>query len=79
VAFTDTKLLIGEAAKEQILKNPTNTVFNWKRLTGRRFSDPAVQTEIRNLPFRVEMGPGDRPLIVVSYLKEIKKYYPEEI
>jgi L1 cell adhesion molecule like protein len=54
-------------------------VFNFKRLLGRRFSDTSVQNEIKGLPFRVEKGPGDRPLIVVTYQKEIKKYYPEEI
>ena len=48
-------------------------------MIGRRFSDPAVQNEIKNLPFRVEQGPGDRPLIVVTYQKEVKKYYPEEV
>ena len=80
VAFTDShEILVGEDAKNQLLTNPSNTVFNFKRLLGRRFSDPAVQEEIRGLPYKVEKGPGDRPLIVVQYQKEIRKYYPEEI
>jgi L1 cell adhesion molecule like protein len=61
------------------LENPKNTIFNFKRLIGRRFSDPYLQSELKNLPYKVERGPGDRPLIVVRYKKEIRKYYPEEI
>ena len=79
VAFTETRILIGEEAKEQAIENPRNTVFNYKRLLGRRYSDPALQAEIANLPFKVERGPGDRPLIVVTLKKEVLKYYPEEI
>jgi molecular chaperone DnaK (HSP70) len=54
-------------------------VFNFKRLLGRRFTDPSVQNHIKSLPYKVEQGPGDRCLIVVVYKKEIRKYYPEEI
>lgn len=79
VAFTNTSILIGENAKEQTIENPRNTVFNFKRLLGRRFTDPQVQDEIKALPFKVEKGPGDRPLIVVTHQKQVRKYYPEEI
>jgi hypothetical protein len=43
VAFTDTERLVGDAAKNQVAMNPHNTVFDAKRLIGRRFSDPSVQ------------------------------------
>lgn len=79
IAFTDSQILIGEDAREQIVKNPRNTIFNFKKLLGRRFSDFSVQEAIKGLLYKVEEGPGDKPLIVVTYKKEVVKYYPEEI
>ena len=79
IAFTDNSILIGEDAKDQLVKNPRNTIFNFKKLLGRRFSDYSVQEAIRGLLYRVEEGPGDKPLIVVTYRKEVRKFYPEEI
>ncbi|CAH2037420.1 unnamed protein product [Thlaspi arvense] len=79
VAFTDTERLIGDAAKNQVALNPQNTVFDAKRLIGRRFSDPSVQSDMRHWPFKVVSGPGDKPMIVVSYKNEDKKFSPEEI
>ncbi|KAJ4752232.1 Heat shock 70 kDa protein [Rhynchospora pubera] len=79
VAFTDTERHVGDAAKNQIDMNPTNTIFTVKRLIGRRFSDPSVQNDIKLWPFAVVKGPGDKPQIVVQHKGEEKKMYPEEI
>ncbi|MFQ6671175.1 hypothetical protein Gotur_035789 [Gossypium turneri] len=79
VAFTDTERLIGDAAKNQVAMNPQNTVFDAKRLIGRRFSDPAVQADMKHWPFKVVAGPGDKPMIVVNYKGEEKQFAPEEI
>ena len=79
VAFTDTERLIGDAAKNQVAMNPQNTVFDAKRLIGRRFSDSSVQADMKLWPFKVIPGPGDKPLIVVTYKGEEKKFSPEEI
>ncbi|XP_077238157.1 heat shock 70 kDa protein 4-like [Tasmannia lanceolata] len=79
VAFTDTERLIGDAAKNQVAMNPTNTVFDAKRLIGRRFSDPSVQSDMKHWPFKVISGPGDKPMIVVQYKGEEKQFAAEEI
>uniref|UniRef100_J3M7V9 Uncharacterized protein n=1 Tax=Oryza brachyantha TaxID=4533 RepID=J3M7V9_ORYBR len=79
VAFTDTERLIGDAAKNQVAMNPTNTVFDAKRLIGRRFSDPSVQSDMKLWPFKVVAGPGDKPMIVVQYKGEEKQFSAEEI
>ncbi|KAJ4848636.1 70-kilodalton heat shock protein [Turnera subulata] len=79
VAFTDTERLIGDAAKNQVAMNPQNTVFDAKRLIGRRFSDPSVQADMKHWPFKVVAGPGDKPMIVVKYKGEEKQFAPEEI
>ncbi|XP_052199867.1 heat shock 70 kDa protein [Diospyros lotus] len=79
VAFTDTERLIGDAAKNQVAMNPQNTVFDAKRLIGRRFSDPSVQGDMKLWPFKVVPGPGDKPMIVVTYKGEQKQFSAEEI
>ncbi|KAK8280491.1 hypothetical protein V6Z12_D09G178800 [Gossypium hirsutum] len=79
VGFTDTERLIGDAAKNQVAMNPLNTVFDAKRLIGRRFSDAAVQSDIKLWPFKVIPGSGDKPMIVVSYKGEEKQFAAEEI
>ncbi|CAL9091482.1 unnamed protein product [Musa textilis] len=79
VAFTDTERLVGDAAKNQVAMNPNNTVFDAKRLIGRRYSDPSVQSDMKLWPFRIVPGPGDKPLIVVTYKGEEKRFTPEEI
>ena len=79
VAFTDTERLIGDAAKNQVAMNPQNTVFDAKRLIGRRFSDPSVQSDMKHWPFKVVPGPADKPLIVVQYKGEEKRFSAEEI
>lgn len=79
VAFTDTERLIGDAAKNQVAMNPANTVFDAKRLIGRRFSDPSVQSDMKLWPFKVIPGPGDKPMIVVHFKGEEKQFSAEEI
>ncbi|KAL2893593.1 Heat shock 70 kDa protein [Bienertia sinuspersici] len=79
VAFTDTERLIGDAAKNQVAMNPQNTVFDAKRLIGRRFSDSSVQADMKLWPFKVVPGAGDKPMIVVTYKGEQKQFSPEEV
>jgi len=79
VAFTDTERLIGDAAKNQVAMNPQNTVFDAKRLIGRRFTDASVQSDMKLWPFKVLSGPGDKPMIEVIYKGEKKQFSPEEI
>ncbi|KAK2976852.1 hypothetical protein RJ640_009303, partial [Escallonia rubra] len=79
VAFSDTERLIGEAAKNQEAMNPVNTVFDAKRLIGRRFTDALVQSDMKLWPFKVISGPADKPLIVVDYKGEEKQLAAEEI
>jgi len=79
VAFTDSERLIGDAAKNQVARNPENTVFDAKRLIGRKFADPIVQSDIKLWPFKVSAGTGDKPMIEVHYMGEDKKFHAEEI
>jgi heat shock protein 1/8 len=79
VAFTDTERLIGDAAKNQVAMNPQNTVFDAKRLIGRRYSDSSVQSDIKLWPFKVIPGPNDKPVIVVTFKGEQKQFGAEEI
>uniref|UniRef100_A0A0D9VSI4 Uncharacterized protein n=1 Tax=Leersia perrieri TaxID=77586 RepID=A0A0D9VSI4_9ORYZ len=79
VAFTDTWRLIGDAAMNQAAMNPVNTIFDAKRLIGRKFSDASVQGDMKLWPFEVSSGKDDRPMIVVKYRSEKKEFSPEEI
>jgi len=79
VAFTDTERLIGDAAKNQAARNPENTVFDAKRLIGRNFEDPIVQSDKKLWPFGLVCGPGGKPKIQVTYQGEEKTFHPEEI
>ncbi len=63
VGFTDTERLIGDAAKNQVAMNPRNTVFDAKRLIGRKFDDTAVQQDMKHWPFAVIKGPDGKPII----------------
>ncbi|XP_078170255.1 heat shock cognate 70 kDa protein-like [Carex rostrata] len=79
VAFTADERLIGEAAKNQGDMNPRNTIFDTKRLIGRSFSDPTVQSDRKLWPFNVIQGAGDKPKIVVKYKGEEKQFLPEQL
>jgi len=78
VAFTDTERLIGDAAKNQVAMNPTNTIFDAKRLIGRKFNDTNVQADMKHWPFKVVDSNG-LPKLKVEYQSEEKTFTPEEI
>jgi len=78
VAFTDTERLIGDAAKNQVAMNPSNTVFDAKRLIGRKFDDSTVQKDMKHWPFKVVKEDG-KPKIGVEHKYEAKTFTPEEI
>ncbi|KAK9759880.1 Hsp70 chaperone [Basidiobolus ranarum] len=78
VAFNDSERLIGDAAKNQVAMNPTNSVFDAKRLIGRRFNDSEVQSDMKHWPFKV-IDKDTKPLIQVEYKGETKTFTPEEI
>jgi len=78
VAFTDTERLVGEAAKNQGAINPTNTVFDVKRLIGRRFDDEHVQRDAKLLPYKIINRDGS-PNIEVEIRGEKKVFTPEQI
>ena len=78
VAFTPEERLIGDAAKNQAALNPKNTVFDAKRLIGRRFDEESVQNDMKTWPFKVIDVAGS-PMIEVEYLGETKSFSPQEI
>merc|ERR1712176_1379950 len=75
---TDTERLIGDAAKNQVAINPTNTIFDAKRLIGRQFQDSTVQSDMKHWPFKVSNA-GGKPRLEVEYKSEEKSFTPEEI
>nr|GEU97987.1 putative heat shock protein 70 family [Tanacetum cinerariifolium] len=79
VAFLDEERLVGDGAKHQVARNPTNTIYDAKRLIGRRFSDSIVQDDMKFWPFKVIEGSADTPKIVVSDKGQMKEYSAEEI
>jgi len=74
VAFTDDERLVGDAAKNQASRNPYNTVFDAKRLIGRKFKDQTIQNDIKLWPFNVVSGADEKPTIVVEHKGETKKF-----
>ncbi|PWV20944.1 putative heat shock protein 70 (hsp70) [Trypanosoma cruzi] len=78
VAFTETERLVGDAAKNQVAMNPTNTVFDAKRMIGRKFDDPDLQSDMKHWPFKVTVKEG-KPVVRVDYQGETKTFFPEEI
>jgi len=79
VAFTEDERLIGDSAKNQAARNPTNTIFDAKRLIGRKYKDDIVQKDCKLWPFKVEAGPDDKPTIVVNHKGEKKKFQAEQV
>ncbi|KAK9741011.1 hypothetical protein RND81_03G075600 [Saponaria officinalis] len=81
VAFTDTERLIGEAAVAQATKNPVNTIFDSKRLIGRRFRDDIIQEDMKLWPFKVVEGSGsgskEKPMIISGFILEKMKNVAE--
>jgi heat shock protein 1/8 len=78
VAFNDSERLIGDAAKNQVAMNPTNTVFDAKRLIGRKFEDSTVQGDMKHWPFQV-ISEGGKPKIQIEFKGETKNFFPEEV
>ena len=79
VAFTETERLLGEAAKNQAARNPHNTVFDAKRLIGRKFKDQEVQSDMKHWPFKVVEGADGKAMIVVNYKGKEEKFFAEQI
>ena len=79
VAFSGSERIIGDGAKNQGPSNPTNTIYDAKRLIGRKFSDPVIQNDIKLWPFKVVKGDNDKPVIKVEFNDEEKSFSPEEI
>ncbi|CAO1422865.1 unnamed protein product [Diamesa tonsa] len=78
VAFNDTERLIGDAAKNQVAMNPTNSVFDAKRMIGRKFDDEKLQADMKYWPFKVTNDCG-KPKIQVEFKGETKTFAPEEV
>ena len=79
VAFNDSERLIGDAAKNQVSLNPTNTIFDAKRLIGRNMNDTSVKQDMKHWPFKVVPGKSNQPNVQVTYKGEEKIFSPEEI
>ena len=79
VSFTKDQRLIGDAAKSQSSSNPENTIFDSKRLIGRKFTDPSVQSDIKHFPYNVIKGNNDKPAIQVQTKDGEKEFQSEEI
>merc|ERR1712113_462939 len=79
VSFSESERLIGQAAKNQSARNPSNTVFDAKRLIGRKFNDPVVKSDMKLWPFSIKEGNQGRPVIEVNYKGEKRTFFPEEI
>jgi len=78
VAFTEDERLIGEAAKNQATINPSQTLFDVKRLIGRRYTDKSVQSDKKLLPFEL-VDKGGKPMIKVKVKGDWKTLSPEEV
>jgi len=78
VAFTETERLIGDAAKNQANNNPTNTVYDSKRMLGKSFNDEKLQADMKHWGFKVENLDG-KPVISVDYKNKRETFTPEQI
>lgn len=78
IAFTENERLIGDGAKNQVASNPHNTIFDAKRLIGRRFDDPMIHEDKKFWPFKIVNDKG-KPKIEVMYKGQIKVFTAEEI
>lgn len=79
VAFTETERLVGDSARNQAAMNAKNTIYDAKRLIGRKFDDPVIQADMRLWSFDVADDGQNRPKIKANYMGEDKTFYPEEI
>ena len=79
VAFTEHERIIGNGAKSQAAQNPTNTVYDAKRLIGMNYNDSKVQSDLKHLSYDVKADSGGKPIIHVQFKNEAKQFKPEEI
>lgn len=79
VSFDGNERYIGESAKSQFAHNPNNTIFDAKRLIGRKFMDETIQNDLDYYPFKIIKGKYDKPMVSVNYNDEQKIFSPEEI
>jgi len=79
VSFTDEEKLVGDAAKNQAAMNPKNTIYDVKRLIGRKFDDSIVQSDNKLWSFEVTGDGNNKPIVNVTYKRDKKQYHPEEI
>jgi heat shock protein 1/8 len=79
VSFTESERLIGDSAQSAAAQNPSSTVFDAKRMIGREFTDPLLQSDMKHFPYDVINDGRGRPQIVVDTKDGQKKFYPEEI
>ena len=79
VSFNDKERLIGDSAKSQVNMNPSNTIFDVKRLMGKNFSDKSVQEDMKHLTYKVIDNGSNKPFVKVKYKNEMKEFSPEEI
>jgi heat shock 70kDa protein 1/2/6/8 len=78
VSFSDNERLIGDSAKNQASMNPKNTLYDAKRLIGRKFNDEVIQDDMKTWPFNV-IEKDEKPMFEVEYMGEKKTFHPEEI
>lgn len=79
IAFIDERMLVGDDAKRQVATNPSNTLFQAKRLIGRNFSDPIVQSDMKHWPFKVTSNGNNQPRIAIQSRGSTKHLAPEEV
>jgi len=78
VSFNEKERLVGDSAKNQASMNPINTLYDAKRLIGRKFNESIVQEDMKSWPFKL-IEKDEKPLFEVSHMDEIKTFHPEEI
>ena len=79
VAFTDSERLTGDGARNQAVSNPKNTIYDAKRLIGRKIDDPVVQADMKLWPFDVKGDASGKPVIHVDHKGDTLKLHPEEV
>jgi heat shock protein 1/8 len=79
VSFDGNERYIGDTAKENLVSNMTNTLFDVKRLMGRKFKDPVVQKDMNHFPFKVTESKNGGCELEIEYMDETKHFTPEEI
>ena len=79
VAFNDSERLVGDAAKNQSAGNPANTIFDAKRLIGRKIDDDVIKRDREHWPFAVVPGANGKPQVQVQFKGEKKSFTPEQV